>query len=122
MITIICINLQNRNADIIKSSRFRPSSSNFVVNDLDCTGAEHDLDECRSYPWDPNSYSCPHNERNAAINCSTYITYISCFIYNFAITLIVNFNIILYTLMKCTQSLFSFLHFSRKFAWYFIIP
>ncbi|XP_060606305.1 uncharacterized protein LOC132758628 [Ruditapes philippinarum] len=64
---VVCreIGLQEKNIDIFKNSRFGYQSSNFTVNDLNCTGGERELDECGSYPWKLNNSPC----RNAGVNC-----------------------------------------------------
>ncbi|XP_060552053.1 scavenger receptor cysteine-rich type 1 protein M130-like, partial [Ruditapes philippinarum] len=68
---VVCreIGLQEKNIDIFKNSRFGYQSSNFIVNDLNCTGGERDLDECGSYPWKLNTSLCPYYNRNAGVNC-----------------------------------------------------
>ncbi|XP_053388850.1 neurotrypsin-like [Mercenaria mercenaria] len=41
-----------------------------MVDDLQCTGDENNIDECGSYPWKVNSYSsCFSYHRNVGVNC-----------------------------------------------------
>ncbi|WAQ95366.1 SRCR1-like protein [Mya arenaria] len=62
---------EHRTATIYERLKYGQGSGSLIVEDLNCTGTEDDLDECESFPWFENSSQPPCNNHlyDVGINC-----------------------------------------------------
>ncbi|XP_052266898.1 uncharacterized protein LOC127868846 isoform X3 [Dreissena polymorpha] len=59
----------NGNATIYSNNKFGSPSYRFVIEQLNCSGKENDLQECQSKPWSETSHMCTSSNKAVAINC-----------------------------------------------------
>ncbi|WAQ95360.1 DMBT1-like protein, partial [Mya arenaria] len=61
----------SKTATIHDRSKYGYGSGSLVVEDLNCTGTEDNLDECGSYPWSEGSASpsCNSHYYDVGVNC-----------------------------------------------------
>ncbi|XP_052268670.1 uncharacterized protein LOC127870050 [Dreissena polymorpha] len=56
------------NATVYPKNKFG-SHQSFVIEQVNCSGREHDLQECQSKPWSENFHTCNSSYTTVAVNC-----------------------------------------------------